>query len=175
MSGVAARVLAVDVLARLQGLEGRGGNLSGVNQAFGGYMKGSIDRNFAAQGRPDRWPPLAFDTLDSWAGGKKSFWGRSKKTGKRTGLSQKGRTALAGRLILTDSTRLRNSIYYIASGSGVIVGTNVVYAAIHQFGGRAGRGLKVTIPARPYLLFQDEDIDRYEQMLVDFVMTGRIS
>ena len=25
------------------------------------------------------------------------------------------------------------------------------YAAIHEFGGRAGRGLKVKIPARPYL------------------------
>jgi phage gpG-like protein len=25
------------------------------------------------------------------------------------------------------------------------------YAAIHQWGGKAGRGLAVTIPARPYL------------------------
>ena len=25
------------------------------------------------------------------------------------------------------------------------------YAAIHQFGGKAGRGRKVTIPARPFL------------------------
>jgi phage virion morphogenesis protein len=33
----------------------------------------------------------------------------------------------------------------------VAVGTNRVYAAIHQLGGQAGRGRKVTIPARPYL------------------------
>jgi hypothetical protein len=32
----------------------------------------------------------------------------------------------------------------------LIVGTSVEYARIHEFGGRAGRGLSVTIPARPY-------------------------
>jgi phage virion morphogenesis protein len=31
------------------------------------------------------------------------------------------------------------------------IGSNMEYARIHFFGGQAGRGLKVTIPARPYL------------------------
>lgn len=31
------------------------------------------------------------------------------------------------------------------------IGANTPYAAIHQFGGQAGRGRKTTIPARPYL------------------------
>jgi phage gpG-like protein len=31
------------------------------------------------------------------------------------------------------------------------VGGHIPYAAIHQFGGMAGRGKKVKIPARPYL------------------------
>ncbi|MCX8018204.1 MAG: phage virion morphogenesis protein, partial [Rhodocyclaceae bacterium] len=31
------------------------------------------------------------------------------------------------------------------------VSGRIPYAAIHQFGGKAGRGRKVTIPARPFL------------------------
>ena len=53
------------------------------------------------------------------------------------------------------------------------VGTNEPYAAIHQFGGKAGRGRKVDIPARPFLALtpQDkadilEDIQDYFQRLI---------
>ena len=60
---------------------------------------------------------------------------------------------------LLDTGRLRNSISFRLIGNGVEVGTNVRYAAIHQFGGEAGRGRKVEIPARPYLpLTTDGDL-----------------
>lgn len=36
-------------------------------------------------------------------------------------------------------------------------GTNVLYGAIHHFGGRAGRGHRARIPARPYLGVSDDD------------------
>jgi phage virion morphogenesis protein len=49
------------------------------------------------------------------------------------------------------SGRLRASITWKATQREVEVGTNVVYAAIHQLGGKAGRGRVVSIPARPYL------------------------
>lgn len=173
MAGAAVKVLAAEVLARLKGMEARGGNLAGVNRFFGGYMKGSIDRNFTAQGRPAAWPGLAPGTLGAFLGSRKSFWNKRKKDGSRT-LSKKGRTARAGRLILTDSARLRNSISYNASAAGVTIGTSVIYAAIHQFGGPAGRGHKVTIPPRPFLLFQDEDISYYERLLSTYVMTGSL-
>ncbi|MCY4548123.1 MAG: phage virion morphogenesis protein [Defluviicoccus sp.] len=82
---------------------------------------------------------------------------------------------------LTDSGRLRSSIAYNVTGDGMEVGTNVVYAAIHQFGGRTRprvirprhkRALfwpgarhpvaKVEhpgseIPARPFLGFDERD------------------
>jgi hypothetical protein len=32
-----------------------------------------------------------------------------------------------------------------------VVGSNKRYAAIHQFGGQAGRKRRATLPARPYL------------------------
>ena len=61
---------------------------------------------------------------------------------------QKGR----GAQILRDTGALMNSITVQSrSASSVTVGTNLIYAAIQQFGGQAGRGRKVTIPARPYL------------------------
>lgn len=37
-----------------------------------------------------------------------------------------------------------------SNGLAQAVGTDVVYAAIHEFGGMAGRNRSVRIPARPY-------------------------
>jgi phage virion morphogenesis protein len=53
--------------------------------------------------------------------------------------------------ILQLSLRLRNNIkpFYYDDKAGV--GVNLKYAAIHQFGGRAGKGHRSQIPARPYL------------------------
>lgn len=52
---------------------------------------------------------------------------------------------------LSLTRRLRNSITYQATGSSVAVGTNVIYAAIHQFGGtiRAKAGPFLSIPVTP--------------------------
>lgn len=61
------------------------------------------------------------------------------------------RAEAEGGVTLTDTARLRQSITHRVSGDAVEVGTNVVYGAIHQFGGRAGRGRSVMLPARPYL------------------------
>ncbi len=54
-------------------------------------------------------------------------------------------------------------------GDTVKVGANAVYAAIHQFGGKAGRGRKVTIPARPYLGLSDADREAVEALVIDRV------
>ena len=71
------------------------------------------------------------------------------------------RAAAEGGQTLTDTGRLRGSITHdvAADGREVLVGSNVVYAAIHQFGGQAGRGRKVTLPARPYLGIDSRDRD----------------
>lgn len=45
------------------------------------------------------------------------------------------RALATGGKTLIDSARLMRSISYQASDTGVEIGTNVVYAAIHQFGG----------------------------------------
>ncbi|TCS62583.1 phage virion morphogenesis protein [Varunaivibrio sulfuroxidans] len=59
-------------------------------------------------------------------------------------LSEGGKT-------LINSGRLMTSVTHDPGRDAVEVGTNVIYAAIQQAGGRAGRGHAATIPARPYL------------------------
>lgn len=60
---------------------------------------------------------------------------------------------------LVDTENLMNSITSYYDNNIAIVGTNEPYAAIHQFGGKAGRGRKVDIPARPFLILTPQDED----------------
>lgn len=75
--------------------------------------------------------------------------------------------------VLTESGRLRDSVNARASNDEVRVGSNVVYAAIHQLGGtirpkngealifrigdRLIKAKSVTLPARPYLGISVQD------------------
>lgn len=61
------------------------------------------------------------------------------------------RAKTEGGQTLSLTRRLRNSLSYQATESSVAVGTNVVYAAIHQFGGviRAKAGPFLSIPVTP--------------------------
>lgn len=75
---------------------------------------------------------------------------------------------------LVDTENLMNSITSDYDNDSAVVGTNEPYAAIHQFGGMAGRGRKVRIEARPFLQLtsQDEkaildDVQEYWQNLLN--------
>ncbi|WP_278347743.1 phage virion morphogenesis protein [Helicobacter pullorum] len=61
-----------------------------------------------------------------------------------------------GNKILTQSGLLRTSLTYKLGNQSVTIGTNKEYAPIHQFGGKAGRGKRVIIPARPFLPINDK-------------------
>lgn len=56
-----------------------------------------------------------------------------------------------GLAILQDTGALRSSIRAHSDRDSVTIGSVLEYAAIHQFGGMAGRGKKVRIPARPFI------------------------
>ena len=58
---------------------------------------------------------------------------------------------------LVDTEKSMGSITSDYTNDTAVVGTNEPYAAIHQFGGKAGRGRKTTIPARPFLKLTPED------------------
>ena len=54
---------------------------------------------------------------------------------------------------------LASSVKPFSSSTQAGIGTSKVYAAIQQLGGKAGRGQKVTIPARPFLPISGEGAD----------------
>lgn len=84
----------------------------------------------------------------------------------------------SGRRPLVRTGRLRDSISWKASPTGVSIGTGLRYAAVHQFGGRAGRagragrGLGSPIPARPYLVLQPEDHQAVTKAISDYLTGG---
>lgn len=109
-------------------------NLRPLMKNIAGIMQDSVEENFEKEGRPAKWAPLAESTIKQRK--KKGYWpGRI--------LQRRGELATS-----TTSKYDENS---------ALVGTNKVYAAIHQFGGNAGRGKKVKIPARPFLMLGEKE------------------
>lgn len=81
------------------------------------------------------------------------------------------RNSKGGDKPLVDYGNLRDSItYQLQLGAdAVTVGSDLVYSSIHQFGGRAGRGRKLMIDARPYLGLSDNDIGDIEDLLIQSI------
>ena len=94
------------VTALLERLAKVASNLSPAMAAIAGDMHDAVEENFARGGRPQ------------WAGLKPPV---NKKR--------------QGGQVLVDSARLKNSITAFSDATSAVVGTNVKYAAIHQFGG----------------------------------------
>ena len=109
-------------------------NLRPLMKNISGIMMDSVEENFEKEGRPDKWQELAKSTIKQRK--KKGHW--------------------PGR-ILQVRGELASSITSYYDSDSAVVGTNKVYAAIHQFGGDAGRGKKAKIPARPYLSLTTND------------------
>ena len=129
-SGAVVDIAAHDgALARLAEVLSHPGD---IMDRIGRYLVASTHRRFERERAPDGTP-----------------WLKS------------ARAIAEGNRTLTDTGRLRGSVAQVLTdgGRGVEVGTNVVYAAIQQFGGRAGKGRRVTIPARPYLGVNEHDRD----------------
>lgn len=146
------------VVALLQEIQKRARNLRPAMRTIGQEVREVSMRAFKAQANPadaQPWPALSTATI--LARTRRQF--RSKgglytKNGKRTRAGVLGAMQSAQALLNTGA--LRNSIQVGAvTKSSVTVGTNLPYAAIHQFGGMAGRGRKVRIPARPFMGLDD--------------------
>lgn len=57
---------------------------------------------------------------------------------------------------LRKTGRLQGSVSTEYDSSTAMIGTNTIYGAIHQFGGKTGRNESVELPARPYLPIDEE-------------------
>lgn len=148
-------------LARLrQRLE----DLSPALDEIGNSLATSTRHRFETQQAPDGtpWEPSA------------SAWGK-------TSASETGKT-------LIDRGHLRDSITHQVDGDQVLVGTNLVYAAVHQFGAKiepkGGSHLvfkvgdafvkvsSVEVPARPYLGIDGDDREEVHHIIEDFITDG---
>ncbi len=86
--------------------------------------------------------------------------------------------------ILTLNGYLQSYLAFQVEGDAVLVGSNLEYAAIHQFGGTirprdkkalaVGGGLvsSVTIPARPYLGVSNDDAEGIELLVSDYLSSA---
>lgn len=127
-----------------------------LNNMMGATIASSIIKNFEVGGRPDKWEPL--------------------KSG--------GESHLTGM-----PSYLKKTIDYVVKGDSIKIGTmsGIKYAAIHQFGSKdlpggvikpkkasilhwvdptSGQNIfakSVRIPARPYVVIQDDDVEVLEE------------
>ncbi|OPD94222.1 phage virion morphogenesis protein, partial [Pseudomonas aeruginosa] len=78
--------------------------------------------------------------------------------------------------ILQVTNALARSVTTWADRNEAGIGSNLVYAAIHQFGGDAGRGHQVEIPARRYLPFDEngqlENVGQVMEITMDSIQDG---
>jgi len=96
----------------LEGVKGKAQNLQPFFDRFGRYMlEGSIPRNFAAGGRPDRWPPLT----PAYQKRKLAKWGN--------------------RPILVASGKMQQGFVYEATKRTLRIRNRMPYFDIHQRGG----------------------------------------
>ncbi len=80
----------------------------------------------------------------------------------KAALKRSGKTLIKSHL-------LYDSYVHQAVGSGVQVGSNKAYAAIHHFGGMAGRGKKTRVLARPVL-----GVAKRQELQIGYLLTDML-
>ena len=140
MTGFAMHVGIDDARVRkaLAGIEAAASDMSPAMDEIGSMLVASVLRRFETETAPSDKP-----------------WKPSRRAREKGGQT------------LTDTGRLRDSITHRHGSDFVEVGTNVIYSAIHQFGGRAGRGHAATIPARPFIGLDAGDEAEIVEIITD--------
>lgn len=177
MSGTQIIIRDEQVQTNLNGMAIRARDLSRGMKVIAALVLASVRRNFEMGGRPSKWAPLKPSTL-------------------------KKRTSSGGPLVVRGFRGgLLQSVHAESNATQAIVGTDKIYAAVHQLGaakGSFGMGLAGSfrrtgvmgslergggwdlssqrplpwgdIPARPFLLLQEEDREDAVATLAKFVL-----
>ena len=144
--------------AELQGMvkrvSGAVGDMTAPMKAFGQYMITETDKRFTREEDPQgkKWKPLS----------------QAYKLAKEQSKGGIDKILQRGKFLLT-------SIKPDPGKTGISIGSNMVYAAIHQLGGMAGPGRKVKIPQREYLGFNDDDVEEFKETVKDWIVLGKKS
>lgn len=150
-------------IAELDELAARAADLSPVLEVAASDTRTLIDDSFRRSRAPDgdAWAPLTQATLRR----------------RRQGPNTRARKAT----ILIDTGRLKNSIQSTHTKTALSFGTNVQYAAYHQFGG--GRMYRPFLPVAAggagYVLMTGGPAGRHwrdvRDMVIEYIRTGRIT
>lgn len=152
------------------------GNTRPLMRDMAGIMHRAVEDNFEQEGRP-KWRDLASSTKLSYQVNGRDW--RRLGSGRQRSINAVKFSPFGGR-ILQRSGQLAASIVQSFDAQTAVVGTNKIYAAIHQFGGRTKAhviraknkralsfgGIVVRqvnhpgsiIPARPFLLLAPRDL-----------------
>ncbi len=129
------------------------GDLAPLMKTISETMHTAVQRNFQTEGARlpgGKWQELADSTKKERA-----------KIGKWPGS------------ILQVNRNLLGGISPDHDSATAVVGSNMPfkkgYAAIHHFGGKAGRGKGFTMPARPFFELTDDDIGDAERDAIDYL------
>lgn len=159
------------VQAALDALAARVDNMQPYMQAIGEDIMARTKARFQTSTGPDgqRWKANARSTIEAYIRQQGGF-------GKK-GINKKGQALGSSKKPLIGiSKRLMGQFHVDADSRSVTVGNSMVYAAIQQFGGQAGLGHKVTIPARPFLpVFQDGSLYPAEQAKILETLNGYLA
>jgi phage virion morphogenesis protein len=134
-------------------------NMAPAWEEVGEIVLRSIMLNFRDEGRPAKWKDFAPST-------------------------RRRRGDIGSAKLLDDTGRMKQSISWkLLNQHSVQVGTNLggknSYAATHHYGRPALSSIKTRkrlspIPARPFILVQDQDIPEIEQALIDHIVRPMI-
>ena len=143
-----------EIVAALDKIQRSSRDLHQPLDNIGAHIVSEIDLLFRDERDPygNDWEPLSEVTI------------KKRRKGPRSGNDK----------ILNDTGRLKNSITHNVLGNSVEVGTNVVYAAIHQFGA-AKHSLGQSspwgdVPARPFLPTSERGVpDDWVSEILDII------
>jgi phage virion morphogenesis protein len=171
MAGIAMKTTIDDRQVRelMRKLQVRARDLDPALKDIGEYMLIETEARFAGEhdpeGRP--WTPLKVRTLYGSS--------RGKKYTKKGRLTKRFSNYVAKRKILTDSHNLRSRIVYQLGRGSVAIGTNVIYARVHQEGAEFSilkTRARIRIPARPYLGANAQNRREFVAIVKDHLLRG---
>ncbi|MBC7327540.1 phage virion morphogenesis protein [bacterium] len=152
------------------------------------HMIASIQENFEAEGRPQKWAPWKdpqailrhrayrshptpprsdFASEEAWKKAKQRAKGRREKAvAKAKAMGTWGKILQDTRRLLMSVTGRSGDYVVKRDKFELVMGTRVKYAPVHQYGSP-----KKNIPARPFLLFQKEDITAIQDIFRRYLLS----
>lgn len=139
---------------RLKAMHRRGENLQPVFDEIGKLIRESVDENFQEGGRHNGNPESIFGGSERWEEVSEK-WARRKL---QLGGDPDNILLLDGNLV--------GSLDHEASKDEVVISAGMEYAERQHHGGGG-------IPARPFLVIQEEDLDEILEDLSKFIVSGK--